>query len=101
MRIYITCVIKHVELEFLKLYKSCALLPPDVTTNQKEKQVIRGSYVKVQFLAVLCSLQPGVFSIGQSKWNFWVPSTWRHVELVGDKVTSDQVFLLFYSVLLC
>jgi hypothetical protein len=40
MRIYITtCVIKQVELEFLKLYKFCALLPPDVTTNQEAKQV--------------------------------------------------------------
>jgi hypothetical protein len=34
MRICITtCVIKHAELEFLKLYKFCALLPSDVTTN--------------------------------------------------------------------
>jgi hypothetical protein len=44
MRIYITtCLIKQVELEFLKLYKFCALLPPDVTTNQEEKQVISGA----------------------------------------------------------
>jgi hypothetical protein len=40
MRIYITtCVIKQAELEFLKLYMFCAWLPPDVTTNQEEKQV--------------------------------------------------------------
>jgi hypothetical protein len=40
MRIYITtCVIKQAELEFLKLYKCCSLLPPDVTTNQEEKPV--------------------------------------------------------------
>jgi hypothetical protein len=41
MRIYsMTCAVKLVELEFLKLYKLCALLRPDVTTNQEEKQVI-------------------------------------------------------------
>jgi hypothetical protein len=39
MHIYITCVIKQVELEFLKLYKFCALRPPDVSTNEEEKQV--------------------------------------------------------------
>jgi hypothetical protein len=50
MRIYIaTRAIKQVKLEFLKLYKFCALLPPDVTTNQEEKPVIAG--------AALCSLQ--------------------------------------------
>jgi hypothetical protein len=41
MHIYITtCVIKQVELEFLKLNKFCAFLQPDVNTNQEEKQVI-------------------------------------------------------------
>jgi hypothetical protein len=42
MHIYITCVIKQVELEFLKLRKFCASLPPDVTDNQEEKPVIGG-----------------------------------------------------------
>jgi hypothetical protein len=37
-----TCVTKQSELEFLKLYKFCALLPPDVTTNQEEKSVFAG-----------------------------------------------------------
>jgi hypothetical protein len=38
MRICITtCVIKQSESEFLKLYKCCALLPADVTTNQRKK----------------------------------------------------------------
>jgi hypothetical protein len=40
MRIYITSVIKQVELEFLKLHKFCVLLPQDVSANQEEKQVI-------------------------------------------------------------
>jgi hypothetical protein len=40
MRVYITTrVIKQVELEFIKLYKFCALIPPDVSTNQEEKPV--------------------------------------------------------------
>jgi hypothetical protein len=49
----ITCVIKQVELEFLKLYKFCASLPPDVSTNQEEKQVLSGH---LHLAAVLCSL---------------------------------------------
>jgi hypothetical protein len=74
MHIYITYVIKEVELEFLKLYKFCALLPPDITANQEEKQVIADAYGQVNYLAVLCSLQPGVLSIGQSRCNFRVTS---------------------------
>jgi hypothetical protein len=53
MRIYITCVIKQVELEFLKSHKFCVLLPPDVTANQEEKQVIEDANGQVNFLAVL------------------------------------------------
>jgi hypothetical protein len=46
-------------------------------------------------------LQSWVLSIDQSRCNFRVTSIWRHVAIVGDKVTPDQEFLLFYSVLLC
>jgi hypothetical protein len=54
MHIYITtCVIKHVELEFLKLYKFCALLPPDVTTNHEEKHKDKWN---VSLSGALCSL---------------------------------------------
>jgi hypothetical protein len=42
MLMYNTSVIKHAELEVLKLYTFCASLQPDVTTNQEEKQVIVG-----------------------------------------------------------
>jgi hypothetical protein len=46
MRTYITiCVITQAELEFLKLYKFRALLPPDVTNNEEEKQVIAARYL--------------------------------------------------------
>jgi hypothetical protein len=62
-----TCVIKQVELEFLKLYKFCAFLQPDVTTNQQEKQVIVVKYEKVLCLPALCSLHPGGLGIGQSR----------------------------------
>jgi hypothetical protein len=55
MRIYITtCVIKQAELEFLKLYKFCSLLPPDVTANQDEK---RKNTCGITLPCVLCSLQ--------------------------------------------
>jgi hypothetical protein len=50
-----TCVIKQVELEFLKLYMFCALLPPDVTTNQEEKHVI--AIAQRQLPYALCSLE--------------------------------------------
>jgi hypothetical protein len=67
IRVYITtCVIKQVELEFLKLYKFCALLPSDVITKQEEKQVTEDPCGQMHYLAVLRSLQPGVLSIGQS-----------------------------------
>jgi hypothetical protein len=35
-----TCVIKQSELEFLRLYKFCVLLLPDIATNQEEKPVL-------------------------------------------------------------
>jgi hypothetical protein len=60
MRIYITtCVIKQAELEFLKLYKLCTLLPPDVTTHQEEKPVIalRKKNCSLWLSGALCSLE--------------------------------------------
>jgi hypothetical protein len=63
MRIYImTCVSKQDELEFLKLYKFCALLPPDVATNYY--RLLQGH---VQCRAALCTFQPTVLTTGQSK----------------------------------
>jgi hypothetical protein len=44
MHIYVTtCVIKQVELYFLKLYKFGASSLPDVTTNEEEKPVFAGA----------------------------------------------------------
>jgi hypothetical protein len=57
MRIDITtCVIKPAELEFLKLDRFCAILPPDVSNNQEEKPVLSEVYGHVHLVAVLCSL---------------------------------------------
>jgi hypothetical protein len=65
---------------------------------QRKHRLLQGH---VQFLAGLCSLEPGVLSTGQSRRHFRVASIWRHAELMGDKVTSDQALLPFYSVPLC
>jgi hypothetical protein len=57
MRIYVTtCVIKQAVLYFLKLYKFCALSPPDVTTNQDEKMragQCRGHIRYVEYVSVI------------------------------------------------
>jgi MarR-like DNA-binding transcriptional regulator SgrR of sgrS sRNA len=65
MLVYITtCVIKQVELEFLKLYKFCTLLPPDVTINQEEKQVIsvHTDTWTIWLPCALCSLECSVLA---------------------------------------
>jgi hypothetical protein len=54
MRIYITCVTKQLQLEFLKLYKFCALLQPGDTAKQEEKQVIGNIR---QLPCAVCSLE--------------------------------------------
>jgi hypothetical protein len=98
LRIYITTgVIKQAELEFLRLYK---VLPPAVSTSQDEKPVLAFTR-QVQCHSALCSLQPAALSIGQSGRQFRIPSIWCHMGLVRDKVTPDQAFVPFYSVLLC
>jgi hypothetical protein len=76
------------------------LLTLDGTINQEEKPVIALPMKRnIALPCAVCSL--GCWVLANQDETFRSTSIWRHVELVGDKVTSNQAFLPFYSVLLC